>query len=79
MNVDGHRRIFILAGEPSGDALAARLLSGLKEKAPDVEFFGVGGPLMAAEGLESLFSHGRTQRDGPVRGFPPVADALETH
>lgn len=55
MNVDGHRRIFILAGEPSGDALAARLMSGLKEKAPDVEFFGVGGPLMAAEGLESLF------------------------
>ncbi|MBO0334995.1 lipid-A-disaccharide synthase [Sneathiella sp. CAU 1612] len=55
MNVNGHRRIFILAGEPSGDALAARLMSGLKEKAPDVEFFGVGGPLMAAEGLESLF------------------------
>lgn len=55
MSDDGHRRIFILAGEPSGDALAARLMSGLKERAPDVEFFGVGGPLMTAEGLESLF------------------------
>ncbi|MZR30479.1 lipid-A-disaccharide synthase [Sneathiella litorea] len=48
-------RVFILAGEPSGDALAARLMQGLKEKAPNVKFSGVGGPLMVAEGLESLF------------------------
>lgn len=48
-------RVFILAGEPSGDALAARLMQGLKEKAPGIAFFGVGGPLMTAEGLTSLF------------------------
>ncbi|WP_340151559.1 lipid-A-disaccharide synthase [uncultured Sneathiella sp.] len=51
----GRYRVFILAGEASGDALAARLMVGLKEKAPDTEFYGVGGPLMAEQGLETLF------------------------
>ncbi|MAZ01866.1 MAG: lipid-A-disaccharide synthase [Sneathiella sp.] len=52
----GHYRVFILAGEASGDALAARLMAGLKEKAPDTEFYGIGGPLMVAQGLKTLFS-----------------------
>ncbi|WP_288900558.1 lipid-A-disaccharide synthase [uncultured Sneathiella sp.] len=77
MNVDGHRRIFILAGEPSGDALAARLLSGLKEKAPDVEFFGVGGPLMAAEGLESLFPMEELSVMGLFEVFPRLPTLLK--
>ncbi|TCO69769.1 lipid-A-disaccharide synthase [Rhodovulum euryhalinum] len=48
-------RIFLIAGEPSGDALGAALMAGLKTLAPGVEFHGVGGPLMQAEGLTSLF------------------------
>ena len=48
-------RFFLIAGEPSGDALGAALMAGLKQLAPGVAFQGVGGPLMAAEGLESLF------------------------
>jgi lipid-A-disaccharide synthase len=55
MSDEAHQQVFILAGEPSGDALAARLMAGIKEKAPDIQFAGVGGPLMAAEGLNSLF------------------------
>lgn len=46
---------FLIAGEPSGDALGAALMAGLKELDPGVEFHGVGGPLMQAQGLESLF------------------------
>ncbi len=49
-------RFFLVAGEPSGDALGARLMAGLKERCGgDVQFEGVGGPLMAKEGLASLF------------------------
>lgn len=48
-------KIFILAGEASGDALAAKLMKGIKVKALNAEFHGVGGPLMMAEGLVSLF------------------------
>ncbi len=48
-------RLFLVAGEPSGDALGAALMAGLKRLAPDVTFAGVGGPLMIAEGMDSLF------------------------
>lgn len=49
-------RFFLIAGEPSGDALGARLMAGLKERCGgDVLFEGVGGPLMEKEGLASLF------------------------
>ncbi len=47
-------KVFILAGEASGDRLGAALMAGLKQLT-DVEFHGVGGALMQAEGLESLF------------------------
>jgi lipid-A-disaccharide synthase len=47
--------IFLVAGEPSGDRLGAALMAGLRTLTPAVSFHGVGGPLMQAEGLESLF------------------------
>ena len=47
-------RIFVVAGEASGDRLGAALMAGLKQL-ESVEFQGVGGPLMEAEGLRSLF------------------------
>ncbi|NUB43374.1 lipid-A-disaccharide synthase [Fertoebacter nigrum] len=48
-------KLFLIAGEPSGDRLGAALMAGLKALAPGVTFAGVGGPLMQAEGLASLF------------------------
>jgi lipid-A-disaccharide synthase len=48
--------IFLVAGEPSGDQLGARLMAALKvETGGRVRFAGVGGERMAAEGLTSLF------------------------
>ena len=47
--------IFLVAGEPSGDRLGAALMAGLRALVPGVRFSGVGGPAMAAEGLQSLF------------------------
>jgi lipid-A-disaccharide synthase len=43
---------FLLAGEASGDMHAARLIRSLKEKSPDARFIGMGGPQMAAAGME---------------------------
>ena len=48
-------KLFLIAGEPSGDRLGAALMAGLKTLIPDVEFAGIGGPLMQAIGMQSLF------------------------
>ena len=48
-------KLFLIAGEPSGDRLGAALMAGLKTLAPDIEFAGIGGPLMQAQGMTSLF------------------------
>jgi lipid-A-disaccharide synthase len=48
-------RIFLVAGEHSGDALGARLMMALSALRPSISFNGVGGPRMAAAGLGSLF------------------------
>lgn len=51
----GALRFFLIAGEPSGDRLGAALMAGLKTLHPNVSFSGIGGPLMQAQGLQSLF------------------------
>ena len=48
-------KLYVIAGEASGDALGAALLAGLKSLRPDLQVRGIGGPLMQAEGLQSLF------------------------
>jgi len=48
-------RVFILAGEPSGDKLGGALMAGLSSLAPDICFDGVGGAEMQAQGLVSRF------------------------
>ena len=49
-------RIFMLAGEPSGDMLGARLIQALRAETGDsLELFGVGGARMREQGLTSLF------------------------
>lgn len=47
-------KLFILAGEPSGDRIAADLIARLKLRVP-LAFIGVGGQELEAQGLRSLF------------------------
>ncbi|WP_291733137.1 lipid-A-disaccharide synthase [Leisingera sp. F5] len=48
-------RVFILAGEPSGDRLGGALMAGLKQLEPGIQFDGIGDALMAEQGLVSRF------------------------
>jgi len=49
------KHIYLIAGEASGDFLGAQLMKAMKVQAPETTFSGVGGDLMIAEGLDSLF------------------------
>lgn len=66
-------RIAIVVGEESGDLLGARLMAALKRlHGRPIDFMGVGGERMAAEGLVSLFP----LHDIAVMGFAPVVKRL---
>jgi len=49
-------RIGIVAGESSGDQLGAALITAMRAKVPDVQFFGMAGPKMIAAGCEAWAS-----------------------
>ncbi len=63
-------RVFLVAGEPSGDRLGGALMEGLRELVPDVSFDGVGGPLMQAQGMTSLFPMSELSVMGLVEVLP---------
>ena len=68
-------RVAVVAGEPSGDQLGFKLMRALRERtAGGVDFLGVGGDAMAAEGLNSLFP----LADIAVMGVLPVIKRLPT-
>lgn len=48
-------KVFLIAGEASGDNLGGALMAGLKALVPGVAFDGVGGARMQAEGLTTRF------------------------
>ncbi|WP_417255698.1 lipid-A-disaccharide synthase [Celeribacter halophilus] len=48
-------KVFVIAGEPSGDRLGGAVMAGLSALADDVAFRGVGGAAMAEAGLVSQF------------------------
>jgi len=68
------RRIAIVAGEASGDALGAKLAAALRDRIPGLELYGVAGPRMQAEGVATLFP----MDDVAVMGIGPVVARLPT-
>lgn len=67
-------RIWLVAGEDSGDQLGAKLMRALREAAPGVTFGGVGGEAMAEAGFASLFP----LDDVAVMGYLPVLARART-
>ena len=59
-------RLGMVAGEASGDLLAGSLLSGLRERWPELRVQGIGGPRMAAQGFEAWWPHDRLAVHGYV-------------
>ncbi len=47
-------RVFISAGEASGDLYASRVVEALRTRHPDIEFFGCAGPRMQAAGVRAI-------------------------
>ncbi len=66
-------KVFMSAGESSGDVLGGRLAAALAEKCPaGIEVQGVGGPEMAAQGLRSLFPMSELALMGLVEVLPHI-------
>jgi lipid-A-disaccharide synthase len=69
--------LFLMAGEPSGDALGARLMAAAKRlTGGQVRFIGVGGEKMIAEGLVSLFPMGELTLFGVFELLPHLPNLI---
>ncbi len=61
-------RVALVAGEASGDLLAARLLQGLQHRWPQVQAAGIGGPQLCVRGFDAWWPSDKLA----VRGYVEV-------
>jgi lipid-A-disaccharide synthase len=61
-------QLALVAGEASGDLLAGLLLGGLRQRWPQLQTVGIGGPRMAAQGFQAWWPHEKLA----VRGYVEV-------
>ena len=50
------KKIFILTGEPSGDKLASKIISKIKDSNPNIKYLSVGGEHLKSLGVETIFN-----------------------
>ena len=71
------KKIYLIAGEPSGDLLGSRLMRAIKKRTNgEVEFYGVGGDTMKREGLNSLFDISDLAIMGLLEVIPSIPKVL---
>ncbi len=68
-------KVYLIAGEPSGDLLGSRLMRALRQKNA-VEFCGIGGDTMQQEGLQSLFDISELAVMGLAEVIPSIPNVL---
>ena len=64
--------VLVVAGEASGDQHAADAVAALKQLRPDLRFFGMGGPKLAAQGVELIHGAHEISVMGIVEVLPKV-------
>ena len=70
--LDQVAKIAILAGEPSGDLIASQLMAYVRSKVKNIEFIGIGGPLMKQQGLRSFFDYSNLSLYGVFQVIPNI-------
>jgi lipid-A-disaccharide synthase len=70
-------KVCIIVGEASGDSLGVTLIHDLKTKNPNIEFMGIAGSLMKAQGMESLFPMEDLSVMGIAEIFPQIPKLLK--
>lgn len=77
MKTSENLKVYLIAGEPSGDLLGSRLMRALREKTKGkVEFYGLGGDTMEAAGLKSIFDISDLAIMGLVEVIPSIPKVL---
>ena len=70
-------KVYLIAGEPSGDLLGSRLMRAMIAKHPETEFYGIGGETMQREGLSSLFDISELAVMGLLEVLPSLPKILK--
>ncbi|MDO5679212.1 MAG: lipid-A-disaccharide synthase [Pelistega sp.] len=71
--------IAIVAGEPSGDLLASRIIQGIQAQAPDTVFTGIGGSNMAATGMHIQYPMDALTVFGYVDALKSLPSLIRTY
>jgi lipid-A-disaccharide synthase len=69
-------RLAMVAGEASGDLLAAAMLAACRSRWPAVQAMGIGGPAMLAQGFEAWWPQSRLAVRGYVEVLPRLRELL---
>lgn len=77
--MEGRKKIFIIAGEASGDLLGSKIMKSLinNDKNVEITFCGIGGEKMEKEGLKSLFPMSDLSLMGFFEVLPKVFKLLK--
>ncbi|MFK5894452.1 MAG: lipid-A-disaccharide synthase [Pseudomonadota bacterium] len=72
-------KVGIIAGEVSGDMLAAPLISEIKNLVPDAEFSGIAGPLMIEAGCKTLYPMNKLSVMGIIEVLSHYRELRDIH
>lgn len=72
--MNNNKRLYIIAGEPSGDFLGASLIDSIRRHNKDIEIYGIGGDMMKSSGIKSLFDIQRISVGGIFEVIPHIFD-----